>query len=120
MAAQILVVEDDISIRDMLVDCLADEGYSVAGAGHGAEALHYLKHASPPRMILLDLAMPVMNGWEFWQAQQSDPSLAAIPVVVLSADRSVMRANGDVPGILALPKPIELEMLFATVARFVR
>lgn len=118
MAAQILVVEDDLSIREMLIECLSDEGYAVASAIHGADALHYLRRAPQPRVILLDLTMPVMDGWEFWREHQRDPALRDIPVVVLSADRSVQKPGHALPGTLALAKPINIDTLLNVVAQF--
>ncbi|MBC7545053.1 MAG: response regulator, partial [Candidatus Sericytochromatia bacterium] len=82
----ILIVEDDIDIRETLAEILADEGYSVASAANGLDAISYLQTEAMPCVILLDLMMPVMSGWEFRAKQQQDPTLAGIPVVVLSGD----------------------------------
>src|SRR5438445_696734 len=87
----VLLVDDDFEICDTLSQLLQDEGYSVATASNGLEALHYLRGATLPRLILLDLMMPVMNGWQFRHEQQRDPELASIPLVVLSADRPTQR-----------------------------
>src|SRR5919206_1695644 len=85
---EVLVVEDDFAIRETLRELLEDEGYRVAWAANGKEALARL-HERAPRVILLDLMMPVMDGWEFRVAQQRDPALASIPVVVISADHGL-------------------------------
>jgi CheY-like chemotaxis protein len=82
----ILVVEDDEAIRQVLALVLQEEGHTVATAENGQDALLYLNQAKAlPRLILLDLMMPVMNGWQFRAAQQNDPSFRTIPVIVLSA-----------------------------------
>jgi CheY-like chemotaxis protein len=82
----ILIVEDESRIRAVLTEILEDEGYPVASARNGLEALTYLRQqADRPHLILLDLGMPVMTGWEFRAEQQRDPTLAGIPVIVMSA-----------------------------------
>src|SRR5512132_4086682 len=83
----VLVVEDDAALREALSDALRDEGFTVTAAADGREALDLLRvTASPnPSVILLDLAMPRMNGWQFRAEQQTDDRIAAIPIVVLSA-----------------------------------
>jgi CheY-like chemotaxis protein len=83
--ARLLLVEDDADIRDTLSDALGWEGYEIEVAAHGLAALERLAHGPPVDLILLDLMMPVMNGWEFRRAQLADAALAGIPVVVLSA-----------------------------------
>src|SRR5262245_65206359 len=88
-ASRILVVEDNSFTRDALLMLLCEKGYEVEGAADGQEALAGLGRGERPCLILLDLAMPRMNGWQFLEERQRDPALAAIPVVVLSAeDRS--------------------------------
>ena len=82
----ILIIEDDAGIRDMLTMLLEDDDYSVTSATNGQQALNHLHQRERlPQLILLDLAMPIMDGWQFRAAQHADPRLAAIPVVVLSA-----------------------------------
>jgi CheY-like chemotaxis protein len=82
----VMVVDDDALVRDTVIEILAEEGIAAVGARHGQEALARLRgDGVRPMVILLDLMMPVMNGWEFRAEQLSDPSLAAIPVVVMSA-----------------------------------
>jgi CheY-like chemotaxis protein len=114
---EVLVVEDDYAIRETLRELLEDEGYRVMWASNGKEALARL-HERAPRVILLDLMMPVMDGWEFRDAQQRDPALANIPVVVISADHGLdHKVSGlGVDGWLA--KPFELDALLATVDRY--
>jgi len=85
---RLLLVEDDESIRLALTDMLEDEGFSVTTAGDGRDALAALRCGAPPDVILLDLMMPVMDGWEFRVEQRSDPLLARIPLLAMSADLS--------------------------------
>ena len=85
----ILVVEDDPDIRATIAEVLADEGYTVLAAKHGADGLLCLGNAKQlPAVIILDLMMPVMDGITFRQEQRKNPEWADIPVLVLSADRS--------------------------------
>src|SRR5229473_2550678 len=77
----ILVVDDDVDCREMLADLLSNEGYAVACAENGLQALDYLSGATPAR-IILDLMMPEMSGWEFRARQKIDPRLESLPVVV--------------------------------------
>ena len=81
----ILIVEDDEDLREMMAQLLALEGFKAETAANGREALAYLALGDRPDVILLDLMMPVMDGWEFRRQQVTDPALAAVPVVVLSA-----------------------------------
>jgi signal transduction histidine kinase len=85
---RLLLVEDDSSIRLALTDMLEDEGFAVTTAINGRDALNDLRNGPPPDVIVLDLMMPVMDGWEFRVEQRSDPMLAAIPLVAMSADLS--------------------------------
>jgi CheY-like chemotaxis protein len=116
--ARILLVEDDFAIRETIAELLAEEGYRVTSAANGAEALAMLDESDAPGLILLDLMMPVMNGWEFRRALRDDPRLARIPVVVISASRGAEpRASVDADAFLA--KPFDATHLLDTVSRFV-
>ena len=118
---RLLVVEDDDELRDALVESLQLEGYEVRSARNGAEALAALRHGgTPPQLILLDLMMPVMNGWQFRKAQQDDPELADIPVIVLSAAGSYVQSVTPLDVAAYLRKPFELDALLATVHRLSR
>lgn len=115
----ILIVEDDASIRDMLIECLSEEGYTVAAARQGQEALNLLHtSANWPDLILLDLTMPIMNGREFLAMLQQDEGLAAIPVVVFSADRSVQQQAELPASIATVAKPIDIDVLLELVASY--
>lgn len=115
---RILVVEDDFDIRDTLSQILEAEGYAVSGAANGAEALDVLAKESAPALILLDLMMPVMNGWQFRTEQLKDPELAAIPVVVISADAGVGQKAEAIGAADSLKKPVPLETLLDVVGRY--
>jgi CheY-like chemotaxis protein len=85
---RLLVVEDDENIRESLSDLLRDEGATPTTAANGHEALQELRTSRVPDLILLDLMMPVMDGWEFRVEQRSDEALATIPLIAMSADMS--------------------------------
>ncbi len=111
----VLVVDDDLDTRDALGERLASAGYEIAKAADGAQALAYLKRAAPPALILLDLAMPVMDGWQFLAERERDADLRAIPVVVISAQPDVEeRITALHAGFLA--KPITIARLLDEVA----
>jgi signal transduction histidine kinase len=111
----ILLVEDDRSIREAVHDILETEGYDVVQAENGRDALERLRAGSPPDLILLDLRMPVMDGWEFRAAQKNDPNLATIPVLAVSADGSAKAEAIAADGYLR--KPLSTSTLLDTVAR---
>jgi len=116
----ILIVDDDPDCRETLADILRAEGYRVSCAANGQEALDHLQTHSQPELILLDLIMPSMNGWEFRRRQQADPALAAIPVVVVSALGSTREEVSSVDAVAYLMKPFSLENLLHTVGRCCR
>src|SRR5579863_2045127 len=80
----ILVVDDDADCREMLSDLLSRAGYAVACAKNGREALDYIS-SSIPSLMILDLMMPIMSGWELLARQKADPMLESLPVIVMSA-----------------------------------
>jgi DNA-binding response OmpR family regulator len=113
----ILVVEDDEALRTLTRMALEDEGYEVITAENGATALRLLQ-ANHPQLILLDLRMPVMDGWEFGRHYR-EQSASSAPIVVLTAgsDRSLNLKGLQVDAIL--PKPYDVEDLLSLVGRFV-
>jgi CheY-like chemotaxis protein len=110
----ILVVEDHRIIREGLVQALAHEGFVGIPAANGKEALDYLKSGGQASVIVLDLTMPVMNGWTFRQQQQDDPRLANIPTIVLSGTDS-RPFGSDIPAGI-LHKPVDFRVLLALVS----
>jgi CheY-like chemotaxis protein len=116
--ARILLVEDDTDVRLAVAELLEEEGYEVVCAQNGEEALAELAAPAAPSAILLDLTMPVMDGWTFRRRQRSDPRLAAIPTVVISANLPHdARAMGALAADAILSKPFDLERLVATLDR---
>jgi CheY-like chemotaxis protein len=119
-ASRILVIDDDAIIRATLTEMLEDQGYSVASAANGWEALNHLRTALPPHLIVLDLMMPVMDGWEFRRQQLKDPDLASIPVIVLSSLVERRGEAADSDAIDYLPKGSEPGQFLALVAEYCR
>ena len=111
----VLIIEDDDDIRDGLRQLLEAEGYIVDAAQDGREGLALAAQSSPPRVILLDLMMPTMNGWEFLEARRKDPRLAKVPVVVVSATGHPARL-GEVTAFFR--KPVDVERLLEVVHHF--
>jgi CheY-like chemotaxis protein len=114
---EVMLVEDDRAIRDMLRELLEDEGYRVKWAENGRDALARLRTGGAPRLILLDLMMPVMDGWAFREAQRGDPALSHIPVIVLSADDTVADTATRMSVAAWLSKPFELGALLEAIQR---
>ncbi len=115
----VLIVDDDPSIRESLADVIGDEGYSVMTAVNGMDALAKLRGQAQPRpcLILLDLMMPVMNGPQFYTAQQQDPALASIPVIVISADGNVGQKASSL-GCEYLAKPVRIDRVLGALQRY--
>jgi CheY-like chemotaxis protein len=108
---RILIIEDDIATRDALTECLRDHGYQVTCASDGFEALDLLQTMPRPDLILLDLMLPQMDGWDFRATQKRDPALSGIPVVALSAVGWLVDVDAS------LRKPVRVEELLETVDR---
>ncbi|ALK99485.2 MULTISPECIES: response regulator [unclassified Massilia] len=113
MHRTILIVDDDADIRDVLSDFLEDEGYAVATAANGREALAHLQAHPQTSVVLLDLMMPIMNGFQFRTEQKADPAIAAVPVVVMTASGALGSGTIDAREVLA--KPLDLERLLAAL-----
>ena len=114
----ILIVEDEPSIRYLITEILEDEGYRVVSVSNGLQALVYLRgYTELPRLILLDLGMPVMSGWEFREEQQRDRTLREIPVIVMSALPDLDRKATALGVAGCLDKPIDINVLLGMVAR---
>ena len=110
---RLLVVEDDETILASLSDLLRDEGATLVTAANGRDALALLRVSEPPDLILLDLMMPVMDGWEFRIAQRADRALAGIPIIAVSADSSA-KARA-IAADAYLRKPIDLAGLVTSI-----
>lgn len=114
-APTVLVVEDDPDLAEVVSMILAGAGYAPVTARDGREGLARMR-ASRPRVVLLDLMMPGMNGWEFRAAQRGDPALSDVPVVIMTGDGNAaskaeaLEANG------CLQKPIDVGRLLRTIA----
>lgn len=113
----VLVVDDDLDIRTVIEDVLVGEGYSVVTAANGAAALDILR-VRRPRLILLDLTMPVMGGAEFRRVQLEDLDLAAVPTVVMTARRDPGMQVSGLAVRACLAKPIQLDDLLRIVAHY--
>ena len=114
-ANSILLVEDDDVTRDALTTLLEAAGYRVITAAHGREALDHLSGGPLPFLILLDLWMPVMDGGSFRKHQLQSPSLAAIPVVLLSAEEGLGRTAAALGAAGYFAKPIGIERLLDAI-----
>jgi len=111
--ADILVVDDDDGSRQALTNLLRDEGYNVMELNDASVALEYLRRSVPPRLIVLDLMMPGMDGWDFRHEQKRDPKLAQIPVIALSAAGKLLDAD------VSLRKPLQYKEFLRAVRQYV-
>lgn len=114
----VLVVDDDFEIRAVLAEILEDAGHPVVLAANGLEAMNALRGGLVPAVILLDLMMPVMDGWEFCKQWRADPEISRFPVIIVSAHSRADAAAAASGATGSLQKPIELEDLLRTVNRF--
>ena len=115
---KILLVDDDVDLRQSLADALEHAGYQVVQASNGAEAIESLRTGEPPDVVLLDLLMPVMNGWQFCELKQRDPNTAHIPVVAMSA---AVSKDPNSPYYINvddfIAKPVDLDALLSKIDR---
>lgn len=116
----VLIVDDDSDLRITLGDVLVDSGYQVQLASNGVEALDVLERGLKPDLILLDLMMPVMNGWQFLRHRAAEPAFVEIPVVAISAAGSFIDAVDPADAEAFLRKPLSLDDLLNTVFRCCR
>jgi CheY-like chemotaxis protein len=120
-AACVLVVEDDNDIRETVAELLLEEGYQVRSAASGQDALEWLRREELlPDVVLLDLMMPIMDGWTFYDHLQQEARWASLPIVVISADANVQEKAARMKPIACLRKPVGIDELLAVVARFRR
>jgi CheY-like chemotaxis protein len=116
----VLVVEDNPYLREAMVETLRQERYAALGAANGDEALELLNVRGRPRVIFLDLKMPVMDGWEFCRRVQMIPTLAEVPIAIVSAVAEpgcVPRRRSDA-GVLR--KPVDVDLLLKKAERYCR
>ena len=107
----VLIVDDDVDIRETLTEILEGRGFEIVSAANGLEALKLLGSlATTPSAILLDLMMPIMDGYEFLEQVAKDPALAAIPVAVITAGHRVDRERLGTDTLI-VPKPIDVPRL---------
>jgi CheY-like chemotaxis protein len=117
----ILLVEDDVDVRSSVAGALEDEGHRVLVAENGREGLRLIREERHrPDLILLDMMMPEMNGWEFREEQVKDPELAAIPVIVFTAYGVPTDTAAQLGVAGFLKKPLRLGQLLDTVERMAR
>jgi DNA-binding response OmpR family regulator len=117
----ILVVEDDPDALDLLATILEDADYEVVRASNGLQALGQLaERRGRCDLILLDLMMPIMNGWDFRKKQREIPALAQIPVVLMSAGAHLSAASDGLDAAGSMTKPVDTEDLMAIVRRHCR
>ena len=120
----LLIVEDDADIREALQGYLELQGYEVRAASNGREALEHLETPPRPALILLDMALPIMDGHRVLTTRKANEALAEVPVIILSAgmaamnprDRAVYAANYDVAAFLK--KPVEPRQLLEVIERY--
>ena len=112
---RVLVVDDDPSIRRMIVASLRRDGYVFSEAANGKEALDIMR-GERPSVVVLDLMMPIVSGWDVLRERASDPALLSIPVIIVSANRGPELASAMDKGICAfLPKPFDIKVLSSLV-----
>jgi CheY-like chemotaxis protein len=110
-AGPILIVDDDVDIREVLAEALEDRGFEVVMAGNGLEAIERIRSlVPPPSIVLLDLMMPILDGYGFLHERKKDPLLASIPVAIITAGHGIdpNRLGNGAP---IIPKPIDLPKL---------
>lgn len=116
-ARSVLVVDDDAENREILARLLDLEGYAVVSFGDGAVALEWLRSNPAPSVILLDLNMPNVNGWEFSRRLREDPAIQRIPIVVISASTQVRQGAREIGASEYLDKPIDFDRLIAALGK---
>jgi CheY-like chemotaxis protein len=119
----VLIVEDDLETREMLASLLATEGFHTVAAEDGLEALHLLRtvrRRAPdvPCLVLLDLRMPRLGGGEFRRAQLGDPTVASVPVAVMSGATDAEQRAQALGAVATVTKPIDVELLLDIVRRY--
>ncbi len=115
----IFIVEDDVDVRETLAEVLTEEGYKTHTFSEGRAALDHLRAGGPyPALILLDLMMPNMDGWEFRAEQRRSTDINKVPTVILSADGNVEENMASLQADGYLRKPVHIQRLLETVEHF--
>src|SRR6185437_1918835 len=114
--AYVLVVDDDPAIRGLVADALREEGYAVDLAAHGREALEAMR-ARKPATVVLDLMMPIMDGFSFIEACHSEQLCDNVPIVVISAVHDALQRVKDVPIHACVAKPFDMAELIRTITQ---
>jgi CheY-like chemotaxis protein len=119
----VLIVEDDPEVREMIRQLLSTEGFHAVAAVDGLDALHLLRtvrHRAPtaPCLVLLDLKMPRLGGNEFRRAQLGDPTVANVPVAVMSGATDLEQRAAAMGAVATLPKPLDVDVLIDVVKRY--
>jgi CheY-like chemotaxis protein len=114
----VMIVDDDDAIREALEDVLSDEGYRIVGMSDGQQALDHLNAEGQPAAILLDLWMPVMDGWKFLDALLDDSRFRRIPLIVLTAARDQRARDLRVSEVLT--KPVQLQQVLSALERLTK
>lgn len=113
--SSILIVEDDDEIRDLLAEMLADTGFIVTTARNGREGLEQLRSGPRPDVVLLDLMMPVMDGWQLRAEMLADPELAKIPVIIVSGAADMQDDGTSLAASRILTKPVKWPVLLESI-----
>lgn len=111
----VLVVEDDEEIRELVAELLRDAGFDVDTAKNGQVALDHMAHIGVPAVMILDLMMPVMDGWELRRRMLADPALRGIPVIVVSGAADLAEAAESLEAARIFTKPVRFQLLLAEV-----
>jgi CheY-like chemotaxis protein len=122
-AGNVLIVEDDPEVRSMLIALLGAQGFYAVAAEDGLEALHLLRtvrHRAPdaPCLVLLDLNMPRLGGSEFRRAQLEDPTVAQVPIALMSGAAGLTQTAKAMGAVATLAKPIDVDALLKIVRAY--
>lgn len=118
MPQRILVVDDERTIRELVCEVLADEGYEVVGASNGAEALTALEQDGSFALVVLDMWMPVMNGWQF--AAEVAGRGVSLPIVVMTAAREARHRAEEIGAVGYIGKPFDVDQFIEAVETAIR
>ncbi len=118
MTGPVLLIEDDVDVREIVGQAIIDAGYPAVEIGSGQTALEYLRSNPPPRLILLDWHLPALGGAELMQEVMKTPEFAAIPVILMSGDAGAAQSHPEMPFAGHLSKPFTWEALIGVLKQF--